>query len=221
MVATCASAIKGRVVRVISLDACGNPVTGASSAVVVSEGFISVKSTPQYEDGTEYTQKNAAGALCVNEMSNSQFKRVELEAVFCVLDPDIATIIGGGRLLESGSATGVGAAFGETVNTNRFSLEVWQNVSGRNACDAAGNPQYVYWTWANAGDGKVGDYTVEDGVSQFKLTAITQAVGPLWLTGPGTDGPWLPEALVSGEHYAWAITSTAPPTASCGAVLLS
>lgn len=221
MATVCASAIKGRVMRVILLDTCGNPVTGSGSAVVVSDGFISVKSTPSYEDGTEYTQKNANGELCVNEMGLAQFKRTDLEAQFCTIDPDVATIIGGGRLLQASAATGVGAAFGEATNTSRFSLEVWQNVSGHDACDAGGNPQYVYWVWANCGDGKMSDYTIEDGVSSFTLTAVTKSVGPQWGTGPGTAGPWLPEALVAGEHYAYTVTSVEPPTASCGAVVLS
>lgn len=219
MTALCASAFKGKVARVITLDTCGNPVTGASSSVI-STGFISVKFTPQYEDGTEYTEKDANGVLCVNELGDSQLKYFEVEAKFCVLNPDISVVIGGGRLLSS-SATGVGAAFGSNSSPAHFSIEVWQDVSGTAACDASGNPQYVYWVATHCFDGKLSDYTVEDGVSSFTVTAKTKSVGPQWGTGPGSDGPWLAEALVSGDHLAWNITSTAPPTATCGAVVLA
>lgn len=221
MVATCVSAVKGRRVRVVTLDACGNPVTGASSSVVVTSGFISVKMTPQYEDGTEYTQKLADGTLCVSQKDAGQLKWVELEATFCVLDPDLITIFGGARLLTSGGATGTGAAFGSNVNSNHVSIEIWQDVSGANACDASGAQQYVYWAWPNVSDGRYSDYTVENSVSQFKITGRTSAVGTLWGDGPGTGTTWLGESLSSPDHYAYNVTSTAPPDASCGATTLS
>ncbi|OFW55851.1 MAG: hypothetical protein A2Y75_05400 [Candidatus Solincola sediminis] len=220
MVATCVSAVKGRVVRVVTLDACGNPVTGASSSQVVTRGFISVKSTPQYEDGAEYTQKQADGSLCVSDKDPAQLKRVALEAVFCVLDPDLIVIAAGARLLNSGTATGTGAAFNGSVNANRFSLEVWQDISGRGACNISGQQQYLYWAWPNVGNGQVSDYTIENGVSQFKLSAETASVGTLWGDGPGTT-TWLGQVLLPGEHYAYNVTTTAPPTATCGATLLS
>ena len=201
MVATCVSAVKGRVMRVVTLDACGNPVTGASSSQVVTRGFVSVKATPVYEDGTEYTQKLADGSLCVSDKAPAQLKRVTIDASFCVFDPDLITIISAARLLNSGTATGTGAAFSGSVNANRFSLDIWQDVSGNGACTAGGLQQYLYWVWPNLGNGQISDYTIEDGVSQFKLTAETMSVGSLWGAGPGST-TWLNQVLLPGEHYA-------------------
>ena len=220
MVSTCVSAVKGRRVRVVTLDACGNPVTGASSSVVVTSGFISVKFTPQYEDGTEYTQKLADGTLCVSDKDAGQLKWFEIEATFCVLDPDLIVMMAGARLLRSGGATGTGVAFGGSVNANRVSLELWQDVSGQNSCTSTGLQRYVYWAFPNLGDGRISDYTVENGVSQFKLTARTAIVGPLWGDGPGTV-TWLNEALGNTDHIAYNVTTTAPPASSCGATTLS
>jgi len=45
--------IKGRVMRLIALDSCGNPVTGASGKQVITRGFISVQMENQYEAATE------------------------------------------------------------------------------------------------------------------------------------------------------------------------
>ena len=53
MAATCATPIKASVIRLIKLDTCGVPVSGASSAVSVFRGFISVAATPDYEEGEE------------------------------------------------------------------------------------------------------------------------------------------------------------------------
>jgi len=43
VVAQCTTPIQARVARMIKLDVCGNPVTGAESAVVSTDGFISIE----------------------------------------------------------------------------------------------------------------------------------------------------------------------------------
>ena len=45
--------IKGRVARLIQLDVCGNPITGASGLQVITKGFIQIQAEPQYEDGEQ------------------------------------------------------------------------------------------------------------------------------------------------------------------------
>ena len=69
MVATgvCAAPIKGTHLRIVKLDACGIPVTGASSLVVVTKGFVQVQMDPDYEAGTEFFERNADGDACVNQ----------------------------------------------------------------------------------------------------------------------------------------------------------
>jgi hypothetical protein len=222
MSSICVAPIKGRVVRLVKLDTCGNPVTGAGSAVVVSKGFVRVQSAPQYEEGEEFIQKLADGSLCVNEKDPSQLKRVQLTIDWCQIDPDAVAIITGERLLMNGT-TGVGAAFGEGLIEARYSLELWQNVSGAGACTPSGVANYVYWAFPNVGNSQIGDYTVENGTSTFQTVSDTKGAGYLWGNGPGTAGPWLPgtETLQTDEHFAYSITQVAPPTPSCGAVLLT
>lgn len=219
MVAQAATPIKGRIIRIMKLDACGNIVTGASSAMVVADGFISVQATPQYEDGTEFTKKRADGALCVNQKDPSQLKRVELESAWCIIDPDVRVIIDGARLLTTG-ATGTGAFFSDSLTTNRFSLEIWQNVAGRNACNAAGLQQYVYWAFPNVGNAQVNDFTVENDALEFSETSETMSAGTIWGTYPTAAPPnsyLSSNAFASNEHYAYNITTVAPPTAQIGA----
>lgn len=227
----CVTPIKGRVIRVIKLDACGNVVTGASSAMVVADGFISVKATPQYEDGTEFTKKRADGQLCVNQKDPGQLKRINLESLFCVLDPDLRVVMDGARLLQTSGVTGTGAAFNDSINTNRFSLEIWQNVAGRNACNSSGQQQYVYWAFPNLGNAQVQDFTAQNDALEWHETMESMGLGqgasaPLaaWGTYPLAAPPstYLSgNSLVVGEHYAYNVTTTAPPTATCGATLVT
>lgn len=216
--------IKGRVMRLIQLDSCGNPITGASSLQVITKGFISVQLEPQYEDGEQQRQKLADGSLCVNDDDPDEFTRVQLTVNMCGVCPSIEQIITSARLLGTGGpVTGTGAAYGEGLVTARFSLELWQNVTGRGACDpTTGAPRYVYWAFPNVGNVKKGQSTIENAGLTMQWTAKTDAVGPTWGDGPGTLGPWAP-AFVAGEHYLWNITDTALPTipANCGATTIT
>jgi len=225
MVSVCVTPIKGRMARLVKLDTCGNPVTGASSAMVISKGYISVEMKPQYEDGQEYLQRAADGTPCVNQKDDGFLKRMQLTMNWCVMDPDAIVIMTGARLLST-SATGTGVAFGESVASAQFSLELWQDITGRGACSASGIPQYVYWAFTNVGNGQVQDYKVENGALQFSIQAETTAVGSRWGTGVGWGSTfWLPtntgSVLNSDEHYAYNITTVAPPTAVCGAQTLA
>lgn len=220
MVAQCVSPIQARVARLIKLDVCGNPVTGAESAVVVTNGFISIEPSPQYLDGEEHSQRRADGALCVYQKDPSELTRVDLTTNFCVLDPDAIVVITGERLLTTGDVTGTGVAYGEGPLTARHSLEVWQPVVGAGACDASGAQQYVYWAFMNAGNAKVQDFTFENAPFTFTTLTETKAVGNLWLSLSGA-ATWLgTNTIETGEHFLHNITTAAPPDASCGAVLL-
>jgi hypothetical protein len=216
--------IKGRVMRLIALDSCGNPVTGASGKQVITRGFISVQMENQYEDGEQQRQKLADGSLCVNQDDDDSFTMVQLTVSMCGVCPSVENVINGARLLTTTApVSGSGVAYAEGLVTTRFSLEVWQNVTGRGACDpTTGAPRYVYWSWPNVGNVKMGQSTIENAGLTLQFTAKTRAVGPLWGDGPGTLGPWA-GAFVEGEHYLWNITDVVLPTipTNCGATVIT
>jgi len=222
MVATCIQAFKARKLRLIKLDACGVPVTGTESAVAVFDGFISVKPSPQYDEGAEFIQKTADGALCINEKDPNSLKRVDLEIQVCTLDPDVIVIASGERLLTTGSATGTGVAFGEGQLLGRYSLELWQPVTGDGACDPSGQQQYVWWAFPNIGNTMLSDFTFENAAFNFTWKSSTKGVSPLWISRLGSLATGLgSNTLQPGEHFAFNVTTTAPPASTCGAVLLT
>jgi hypothetical protein len=209
--------------RVVKLDACGVPVTGAGS-VVVSNGFIQIEVSPEYEEGTEYLVRNANDELCVNEKSPNTLKRVGLSMDFCQIDPDAIVLMTGERLLQATGGppvTGTGVAFGEGQLTARFSLEVWQPVAGISSC-AGGVEQFVYWAFPNVGNTQVGDFTLENASLTFTVEADTKAASSQWGDGPGTGPSWIPgTVIVNDEHFLFNVVGLAPPLPSCGATTLT
>jgi hypothetical protein len=223
MASTCVAPIKARVARIVKLDTCGNPVTGAGS-VVTTKGFIQIEVEPEYEEGTEYLQRNANDELCVNEKSPNTLKRVNLSIDFCEIDPDAIVLLTGERLLQAtggGPVTGTGVAFGEGQLTNRFSLEVWQPVAGSGGC-AGGVERFVYWAFPNVGNTQVGDFTLENASLTLTIEADTKGAALSWGDGPGTGPSWIPGTTVDvTEHFLFNIIALAPPTPVCGATSLT
>jgi hypothetical protein len=229
--ASCATPIKGTIYRMVKLDACGSPVTGASSIQIISKGFVQVQMDPQYEDGTEFFERTADGTPCVNQKDDPVLKRMQLTIDFCEVNTTGASWMMSARELAV-TNTGYGFAVAEGLSSNRFSLEVWQQIAGSGACNAAGTQQYIYHAWPNCGAGKVNGYTVENDKSTLQLVSETRAASVTangWFDGPGTGTSWLPTGTINQagggtgilDHWLWNITSIAPPVASCSPVTLT
>lgn len=215
----CATPIKGTVYRMTKLDVCGNPVTGAGNAIV-SDAFVQVQMDPQYEDGTEFFSRNASGGVCVNQKDDPILKRFQLTIDLCAVNVTAQSYMMSARELAV-TNTGYGFAVSEGASSNRYSLEVWQQVAGAGACDpTTGIQRYIYHAWPNVGATKIGGYTVENDRSTLQLMAETRfgstnaTTG--WLAKNGSS-TWLPAgfALGAAEHWLWNITTTAPPTSQC------
>lgn len=215
-----AAPIKGRVYRIVKLDSCGNPVTGTGSGMqMVHSAFTQIGQDPQYEDGVEFFERTASGALCVNQKDDPILKRINLTIDFCAINVTGAAYMMSARELTIGSpTTGYGFAVSEGASSNRFSLEVWQEVAGSGACSATGLQQYIYNAWPNVGAAKVGNYNIELARSTLEIMGETRAVstGTVgWLAKNGSSS-WLPAGatLLGTEHWLWNITTTAPPASA-------
>ena len=222
VVSTCATPIKGTHLRIIELDACGVPVTGEGGMVVVTKGFVSVEMEPDYEDGEEFFERTADGTPCVNQKDDPTLKRFALTIQMCEINVSGMSFVMSARELISGSpTTGTGFAVAEGNPTNRFSLEVWQEVAGSGACDASGAQRYIYNAFPNVGATQIGSYPIENGRSALEITSETRGAGATWDTLVGAD--WLPagESVFTDEHWIWNVTTTAPPTAACDPTTLA
>jgi hypothetical protein len=224
MASVCSAPIKGVVLRVVQLDVCGNPVTGASSHVVVTNLFTQVQMTPQYESGTDFFERTADGLIGVNQIDPPILKRMSLQTDLLTIDPDMMPYVLSAReLVTSAPVSGMGFGVSEGVSTAHYSLEVWQRVAGAGACSPGGLAQFVYNAWPHCYNTQIGTYTISNARSTLSFICDTAAASPLWLDGPGAS-TWLPAGTPSAlttEHWLWNITTTPPPTAACGAVILA
>lgn len=215
MVADCIAPIQGTRARIMRLDSCGAPVTGAGSLIVI-DGFVQAAVSPQYEDGTTYQKKKADGSNCVNRRAPDNFLRDQITFEFCSIDPDAVVITTGATLVTSGSS-GTGFWVREGAMTARWSLEVWQADS--NACTGA-NPKYAYWAWPHIAAARMSDIVIEDGVLAWSVVGNTEIANSTWST-PGTAKPiTLPPP--AGAHRGFNINTVPPPAVTgCGAASLS
>lgn len=223
---TCATPIKGTVLRIVALDACGSPVTGTGCLVATSSGFVQVQMEPQYEDGVEFFERTASGLACVNQKDDPTLKRMQLTVDWCEVNALMAAYVADARVLSesdvvTGGGTGSGFAVAEGNPINRFSMEVWQNVAGSAACDASGNQRYIYNAWPNVGATQIGTYTIENGRSTLQFQSETRGAGPTWDTDIGAS--WLPAgaSVFTDEHWIWNVTTTPPPEPACDTTCLT
>jgi hypothetical protein len=188
---------------------------------MVHSAFTQVGQDPQYEDGVEFFERTASGALCVNQKDDPILKRINLTIDFCAVNVTGAAYMSSMRELTLGTApatTGYGFALLEGASSNRFSLEVWQEVAGSGACSSTGLQQYIYNAWPNVGAAKIGNYNIELARSTLEIMGETRAVSTAtngWLAKNGSAS-WLPAGitLLGTEHWLWNITTTAPPASA-------
>jgi hypothetical protein len=88
MTTFCLKPIRGNVLRVTKLDACGTPIHGPK-ATVTSSGFVSVEVTVEFEDPTEYKLKGANDQFIVNDRGRPLLKWATLVINMGNVDPDV------------------------------------------------------------------------------------------------------------------------------------
>lgn len=218
----CFIPVLGKRLRVTELDVCGNVPVSGTCVQVTTDGFISVNLTAEVEDGTEIITRKADGSLCVNEMTDSSFKRFTMEAEFCGVDPDLLAMVTNADTYDDYSDEVAGIVVPEGTITKRFALELWTGLSGR-ACEPGEEEASGYLLLPFVAGGVLGDLTVDgENAVTFGMTGGYTKGGNAWDVGPynilsdsGTPSP-LPTALDPLDHLLLIETGIAPPPSACG-----
>lgn len=228
MPAVCPKIVRGRVMRITKLDACGVPVTGSAS-IVTSTGFIAINATMNYEDASPIKVEGANGVLCINDPGCPQFSDIDLEMQFCGVDPDLLGLITGDPVvLNDATPTPSSVGFrirGSDLCTTKFGLEVWSDISGQTCTTTT--QQYWYHLFPFVGNPVWGDFSIANDAVNFTVTGTTLA-GSGWGVGPQNVINVLPgpvpgkllTPITAEDHYHGQVTTLAPPTAACGATAL-
>lgn len=207
--------IKGKVVRLTRLDDCGNVVEGACTTVV-SECFVSVTLSGEFEAGDEYIQKSAWGELCINDKDPDILKRVNVSIQFAELNPDALDIITGANPVLSGYNT-IGASWGTAQNESSFALEVWTKRTGVD-CTTGASQEWGYFVVPYVRNGKIdGDLAIEN-------SALTLTVMGEGFPAPASwdESPYTPNAFVApfpaGDVFGMVVTDVQPPLDTEGCI---
>lgn len=238
MAANCYGVVRGKRVRVTRLDSCGAfPVPTTANSLVTSSGFVSIQYSPDYEAGDEIIQKNADGALCINDRTCDVFKRTNVTISFCNVDPDLFSLITGNSVEVDGSGNDVGFRIAEGVTCNQFALELWTGIDGQNACPATNEVQSITeggsgltsftltatlpgYSAATTGSIAASSTAAQVQAALEGLDAIDP--GDVSVTGPAgaSNGPW--NVTFQGRYAGLDITQmTATPTGGTGTVTIA
>lgn len=204
-------------IRATRLDANCSIVKGANNAVV-SSAIVRLQSSPEYETGDEFIQKNGCGDICLYVKNADKLKRMNLQMDLCTRDMELLEILTGGSLYTTAGVTsgfrrrGVGAS-----DPNPASVELWTKAipTGKSGACADPNAGASWWRWVYPrATFTIGDVTHENGIGLVSLTGFADP-NPYWTNGPFNDWP-ATQLLDSTSPEHFVLDSVGPPTTGCG-----
>jgi hypothetical protein len=195
--------VRGRTMRVVKLNGCGQPITDAAKGgMAVTKGFVSVALTANINEPEAIEVKNADGQTCVRDAGTAEFVGYNVDITFCKVDPCLFAMMTGQDVMtgykDGTDDTDPEPVIGFTMDTARkasdsaFSLEVWARSPSEGGCDASGNvlvadpdadpSGYLVLPFLKAG--VIGDLTIENAAVTFTISGAVTQDGNLWGKGP-------------------------------------
>lgn len=224
----CFAQARGSVIRVTALDSCGNPDPGAS-AVVVSKRVSSITLDEVTEEGTNIREKNFADELLVVDDAMPSLLGFSADTNLCGVDPDIIPLFTKQPVVRDANDDVVGfdVNTGIDLDSFGFALEVWSRIAG-SQCDPSGHRLWGYTPFPFFKGGRIGGFSFENGLVQFKIVGSRTYDGNGWGVGPydvtrDENGDPAPMHTPLGENTAFRniVVNLDPPAASCGAFALA
>lgn len=224
----CYAQVRGSVIRVTRLDACGNPDPGAS-AVVVSKKVSSVTIDEVTDEGTNIRERNFGDELCIVDDAFTQIIGYTGVINLCGVDPDLISVFTGQPVVKNaaGDVVGFDATTDIDLDSFGFAIEVWSRIAGA-ACDPSGNRPWGYSVFPFFKGGRLGGFSFENGPVSFTIQGAQTRDGNGWGVGPfdvdrdETNAPApMHEPLGENTHYRNILVTLDPPAATCGAFALA
>lgn len=213
----CAGIVQLCALRVARLDASGVPNPGADN-LYITDSMVSLGITPVMKDGTEIQTPNGCSVNIVDYKTPKSYRRVDVELVLAIPDPELEEMIAGYTLLTLAGST-VGAmmpALATALDEDGVSLEGWSKrvINGKLATT---NP-YLRWVLPKTNNWTIGPRTLSDG----SVGAVLNGEGYAnvnWYDGPLNDWYGLTDIDMSAAFGY--VQDTAVPDAACGYAVLA
>lgn len=224
----CFAQVRGSVIRVTRLDACGNPDPGLS-AVAVSKRISTITIDEVTDDGTNIRERNFGDELCIVDDAFTEVIGYSADISLCGVDPDLISLFTGQPIVTNAAGDIVGFDASSDINLDSFgfALEVWSRIA-QGACDNDGNRPWGYTVFPFFKGGRLGGFSFENGAVQFTISGAQTRDGNGWGVGPfdvDRDESSLPAPLYTplgvNTHYRNILVTLDPPEATCGAVALA
>lgn len=204
--------------RVARLNSACQIVPGANNGAV-STAIVRLQSSPEYEAGDEFIQKNGCGDICLNIKTLDKLKRMTLQLELCTRDMELIELLTGASLYTDGSdIVGLSRRGVGEDDPDPVSLELWTKAiapGSGGSCAVPGSASWWRWVYPRA-TFTLGDVTHENGIGMVTLAGYAEP-NTWWGNGPWND--WPADELLdenSPEHFI--LDSVGPPTAQCGYV---
>lgn len=224
--------LKGYKLRGTRVNSCGLPQSGASS-YVVTDGFVSVALSPQFQDADELEQRNAEGRLCVQDRTPPERKFYNITVTLCQVNTCLISMFTGWQQELDWDGNAVGFRDQRRVESDfGVAIELWAGGKSGTDCPlptddsifSAGGTGRNYGYLLTFGTEWVpGDLEISAAVSNFTLSGISFA-GSQWGLGPWNVAPAdalntprrLLTPVTSDQHLVNFRTPVPPPEATPG-----
>lgn len=222
MATVCYTPLRGLVMRVTELDACG--LVAVDAFQVTSKGFFTITPAADVEAGQDFARALADGTMCVDDKEPDLLKRLTLTGELCGVDPDLVNLMAGFPV-ELDSADPVGFRIQTGRADTHFALEIWSELGGAAACTGE-DECYQYSLFPNVTGARVIPGAYANALQTFTFEGAHTEGGAGWGDGPylvvGTPGAPtdLPVAMTDADHALIRRTCVPPPTPACGAVVI-
>lgn len=200
------SSVLGEVIRISKLGTDGRIIPGAKSVYTFKE-FISFSFSPEYEDGDEFTQKNARGGVCVSYKAPDTLKRLNLSVAICNPDPIVENLLGGGTVLGEDGLGWASPSVGEDPVPNGVAIEVWSHA----VTDGKQNTTtpYFHWIFPYAKLRQSGERVIQNDILATEFEGWAVGNGPF---GSGPAAPYWGYPAVAERPYSYAKVGSQLPT---------
>lgn len=215
--------LRGKRIRVTRLNECGVPTTVSDCGQVVSGGFVEVALSPVVEEGESFQEKDADGALYIAEQGEHNFVRWNGSVTLAGADPELVALMTTVALEFDAGGDPVGFRSLEGPIQARFALELWSGIADK-SCPGQ---NYGYFLLPFVAGGTLSEFTITNGVTDFKVENFFTRTGSGWGVGPydvvldGSEEPApLAVAIGDNEPHLQRLTKVPPPAVTAGCVAI-